>query len=236
MKTKLALATALGAAMISAVPVAQAEVTGNVTATSNYVWRGATQTDDQAAIQGGLDYATPGGFYLGTWASNVDFDSPSSGGEVELDLYGGFSNTVGEFGYDAGVLAYLFPHSEDANFYEAYLGGSFGIFSAGVHYTFASDVAETSAAEAFIEGDIYVYGSASFELPYELTAGITIGHYAFEDDGVGGAALDYTHGQLDLTKSAGDFGDLTFTVSFADEEANGDDDARVFVSWAKTFE
>ena len=65
---------------------ALAEVTGNIGATSNYLWRGTTQTSNEAAIQGGLDYAHDSGFYAGTWASNVDFGDETS---YELDFYGG---------------------------------------------------------------------------------------------------------------------------------------------------
>lgn len=49
----------------------------NIGAVSNYIWRGVTQTGDQAAIQGGLDVAHDSGFYAGTWLSNVDFDEGS---------------------------------------------------------------------------------------------------------------------------------------------------------------
>ena len=64
---------------------ALAEVTGNIGATSNYLWRGTTQTNDAAAVQGGIDYAHDSGFYAGTWVSNVDFGDETS---YELDLYG----------------------------------------------------------------------------------------------------------------------------------------------------
>ncbi|MGB5832339.1 MAG: TorF family putative porin [Thiohalocapsa sp.] len=50
----------------------------NIGAVSNYIWRGVTQTGDQAAIQGGLDVAHESGFYAGTWISNVDFDEGAS--------------------------------------------------------------------------------------------------------------------------------------------------------------
>jgi uncharacterized protein (TIGR02001 family) len=50
----------------------------NIGAVSNYIWRGVTQTGDQAAVQGGLDVAHESGFYAGTWASNVDFDEGGS--------------------------------------------------------------------------------------------------------------------------------------------------------------
>jgi hypothetical protein len=57
---------------------------------------------------------------------------------------------------------------------------------------------------------------------------------------VGGVELDYTHYQVDLTKSAGDFGDVTLSLSDTDiddtnPDAGGDSDPRFFVSWSKTF-
>jgi uncharacterized protein (TIGR02001 family) len=53
-------------------------ISANIGAVSNYIWRGVTQTGDQAAVQGGFDYAHESGFYAGTWASNVDFDEGGS--------------------------------------------------------------------------------------------------------------------------------------------------------------
>jgi uncharacterized protein (TIGR02001 family) len=53
-------------------------VSANIGAVSNYIWRGVTQTGDQAAIQGGLDYGHVSGFYAGTWISNIDWDEGGS--------------------------------------------------------------------------------------------------------------------------------------------------------------
>ena len=50
----------------------------NIGVVSNYIWRGVTQTGDQAAVQGGLDVAHESGFYAGTWASNIDWDEGSA--------------------------------------------------------------------------------------------------------------------------------------------------------------
>jgi len=209
------------------------ETSANVTATSNYVWRGATQNDDSAAIQGGFDYADPGGFYAGTWASNVDF---GGGGEVEWDLYGGYSGEVENFGYDFGLIGYLYPDSDDADFYELSAAFSYLDFSFGLNYTISSDVSDTAAAEGFIDGDLYYYAGASFDLGDGFGLGATVGSYAFEDDGVGGAELDYTHFQLDLSKSTDDMGSVTLSASWAEEEANaGDDDLKIFVSWGTEF-
>ncbi|HIP53639.1 MAG TPA: hypothetical protein EYH03_06490 [Chromatiales bacterium] len=234
MKTNISKITAAcGLAMLSSTTWVQAGVEANIGVTSNYVWRGATQTDDSAAIQGGLDGSTDNGFYLGTWASNVDF---GAGGEVEWDLYGGFSGYVGDFGYNIGLIYYAYPDSDDANFTEIVLSGSYGNFEAGINYTIASDVDDTPGAETFIEGDLYYHVSARFDLADGFNIGGTLGYYDYEDDGVGSTDLSYTHIQLDLGKSAGDLGDFTFSLSKADKEANGgDDDLKVFVSWDKTF-
>lgn len=98
--------------------------TGNVGLFSQYIFRGLTQTDEEPALQGGLDYSHASGFYVGTWGSNVswlkeNFSTPpntiigqySRGGSLELDLYGGFKNTIGDtgFGYDVGALYYWYP-------------------------------------------------------------------------------------------------------------------------------
>lgn len=225
------LAAACSIALLTSTGLAQAEISANIGATSNYVWRGASQTDDGAAISGGIDWAHESGFSLGTWASNVDF---GAGGEVEWDIYAGYGMSLTEdVSLDLNIIHYIYPDSDDADFTEVGAAIGFGMFSAGAQYTIQSDIDDG----AFGEGDVYVYANATFELPENFSAGVTVGHYAFDDDGDAGVGdLDYTHYQLDIGKSAGDFGDFTFSVSKADEEANGgDDDAKVFVSWAKSF-
>ena len=211
---------------------AAAELSANIGATSNYVWRGVTQTDDQAAISGGLDYAHDSGVYVGTWASNVDFDDDTN---AEVDLYAGFANEVNGLGYDVGLLHYYYPGGDDIDFTDIYFSLSYGPVTGGVNYIVDSEVDETSGAnDTFIEGDIYYYLSASFEVAPTWSVGGTVGYFDFDDDGVDDTVTAYTHAQIDVGKSAGDFGDFTFSVSWAEEES-GDSDAKVFASWGKTF-
>ena len=225
--------TALALSVLVAAGSAAAEFSANIGATSNYVWRGVTQTDDSAAISGGLDYAHDSGFYAGTWASNVDVGDDTN---AEVDLYGGFSNEVSGIGYDVGFIYYGYPGGDDINFLEIQGSLTFGPVTGGVNYIVDSQVDDTSAGnETFIDGDIYYHVSASFEVAPTWTVGGTVGYFDFKDDGVAGSDTSYTHYQLDIGKSAGDLGDFTFSVSAADEES-GDSDAKVFVSWAKTFE
>ena len=59
--------------LLASATAANAEVTGTLTAVSDYNWRGVTQTSMDPALQGSIDYAHDSGFYAGAWASNVDF-------------------------------------------------------------------------------------------------------------------------------------------------------------------
>jgi uncharacterized protein (TIGR02001 family) len=223
------IALAVAALIVSG--TAAAEFSANIGATSNYVWRGVTQTDDQAAISGGLDYAHDSGFYAGTWASNVDFGDDAT---AEVDLYGGFANEVSGLGYDVGVIHYMYP-GEEYDFTEVYASLSYSLFTAGVNYIVDSEIDDDSGSnETFIEGDTYYYVGASYEIAPTWTIGATAGYYDFDDDGVASTDTSYAHYQFDIGKGAGDFGDFTFSVSTADEES-GDENTKVFVSWAKTF-
>jgi uncharacterized protein (TIGR02001 family) len=74
----------------------------NIGAVSNYMWRGVTQTGDQAAVQGGIDVAHESGFYAGTWLSNVDFDEGAPEDVTGTVLYDPASDTFARD--DAGNL------------------------------------------------------------------------------------------------------------------------------------
>jgi uncharacterized protein (TIGR02001 family) len=90
----------------------------NVGVVSNYMWRGVTQSANHAAVQGGIDFEHDSGFFMGTWASTVDFgptfefeadgtytDRPS----YEWDIYAGFGKEVGDFSYKASLTYFAYP-------------------------------------------------------------------------------------------------------------------------------
>lgn len=213
---------------------AQAELTANIGATSNYMWRGVTQTADGAAVSGGVDWADPSGFYAGTWASNVDF------ADYEWDLYAGFGGGSGDISWDFNTIVYVYDDGcGDCNFWEVGASVGYQWFTAGLQYTIDGEQPDDLP---FSQGDIYYYGSASFDLQPTWTLGLTIGHYDFDTESSDMVAagnpsdVDYTHYQLDIGKSAGDFGDFTFSVGIQDEEFWGQgDDTQVWVSWGKSF-
>jgi len=111
-KIAAALATALA---LSAVPsLSQAEdsaLSFNLGAVTDYRYRGISQTRLNPALQGGADYALPGGFYVGTWLSTIKWIKDWGGdADVEWDVYAGYKGEISkELGYDVGVLGYLYP-------------------------------------------------------------------------------------------------------------------------------
>ena len=89
---KTLIATALAAAFLVPATSAMADdapaapaspVTFNVGVVSDYIFRGISQTHGDAAIQGGIDYADPSGFYLGTWLSSISFFIASFSGPMD---------------------------------------------------------------------------------------------------------------------------------------------------------
>ncbi len=246
---------ALGAAVATALTsgVAVAEVTGNAAITNNYIWRGVTQTQDQAAGQGGVDWGHSSGLYAGTWISNVDFSG--SGDGYEMDVYAGFGGEVGSFGYDLGILTYQYPVTPNFNFTEVYLSGTFNVLTLGVNYT--ADAASGNDAEktvgasgVFDSGDVYVFGSLDFETKagdFSLFAGnymFTNSNKTFTNGNAFGD-LDYSHYGASWGK-----GDFTFAVDKNDiKETNSAlgglgggtgnssaDNVRFTVMWSKDFE
>jgi uncharacterized protein (TIGR02001 family) len=107
--------------------------TGNVAATSTYMWRGVAQTSE-AAVQGGVDYSDPMGLHAGAWTSSVL-------GGSELDLTLGYEGNISGFNFDVGAIFYMYPQSDpSADFEEIYVGVSQGIF--GAQFSTSSDNGE----------------------------------------------------------------------------------------------
>lgn len=241
---KTLIATSLATAMASAVSlsaltlpsVAAAEVSANVGVVSNYFFRGVTQTDDGAAVQGGLDYGHDSGFYAGTWASTVDFGDGTS---YELDLYAGYGGSIGDLGYDVGYIYYAYPDGDDLDFGEIYGSLSYSYLTAGLAYTVNSQASGDDAA--FDTGDLYYY--AGVDVPFGdsgYSGSLYYGYYTFENDSSTNE-LDYGHWSAGLSKDVGDFGSVGFNLEMADISGDhawadsNSDDLKLWISWSKSF-
>ncbi|MDQ8038552.1 MAG: TorF family putative porin [Pedobacter sp.] len=131
--TKLSSALLAGGLLMMGV-AAQAEeaaapftVAGSVALTSDYFYRGVSQTSSTSAIQGSFTLNHSSGLYASVWSSSIGFAQGQ-----ELDPSIGFAGKAGELGYDIGVLEYGYPGERTLGFREvygslSYMGGKFGL-------------------------------------------------------------------------------------------------------------
>jgi uncharacterized protein (TIGR02001 family) len=195
----------------------QAGVTANVGVTSNYVFRGETQTDDGAAIQGGVDFSHEVGFYLGAWASNVEFPNGADG--FEVDLYGGFKFDIGNnMALDFGYITYQYTDSAIRDASEVYFGIVFKDIS--VTY-FDGDVDNTN--------NDYNYLDFKFtpSLPYDMKLLL---HYGYKDNEDRPNVDDASIG---ISK---DFGAFEGSATFTTIDGTGNDDEKFFLMITKSFD
>lgn len=232
MKKSIVLATVVASILSSG--VALAELSGNAAITSNYIWRGVSQTLDQAAGQGGIDYAHESGLYAGTWVSNVDFSGDygsgyENGTGYEMDVYAGFSGEAGDLGYDVGVITYQYPVTPEFNFTEIYVSGTFNILTVGIASTV--DAASGNKDNRFDNGDMYVNGSLDFTAG-KSDVSLYAGSYMFENDGLAGVGeVDYNHFGASIGKDG-----FTFAVDKNDIKGDSADNVRFTASYAIDFE
>ena len=116
--------------------IVQAQVTTNLGATSDYRFRGISQTQNAPALQGGIDYADKSGFYVGNWNSSVSSQLYTNGSGLESDLYAGYKKEVVGVTLDVGSYNYFYPRASvgktNYDTKEVYLGVAKGPVSVKV--------------------------------------------------------------------------------------------------------
>lgn len=181
---------------------ASADFSGTASITSDYDYRGFTQSAEGFALQGSVDYAHDNGFYASVWGSSLDWGKAYDA-DVEVDLVVGFSKDIGDSGisWDVGYIGYLYPGLSSVNFGELYGGFSFGDF--GVKLSYASDFAGVGDSAWYIDAgythewesgwSVLVYGGYSFGDAFSYRDGLSFGNTDFFNYGTG---LGYTFKQL----------------------------------------
>lgn len=95
---------------------------GNAAVTTDYRFRGLSQTQNDPAVQAGFTLAHDSGMYFGLWGSNVNFGSGTP--SLELDPSLGFATTLDSFAskplLDVGVVYYNYPSASDSSWVEFY--------------------------------------------------------------------------------------------------------------------
>jgi uncharacterized protein (TIGR02001 family) len=190
----------------------------NAALTTDYVFRGFSQSGQGPAVQGGFD-ATCGMFYAGVWGSSIDFGTAnatnSAAASLELDAYAGVKFTTGKIAWDAGIIYYTYPNhasstfiggSRELNYVEFKLGASAEIWKGGT----LGGTVYFSPDYAFETGNVYTLeGSFSQVLPYQIMGRITptfsalIGYQKGGSDyksfGVANGDSNYTYWNAGLT-------------------------------------
>lgn len=214
------VALAEEAAAPAAAPASPHTFSYNIGLFSQYIFRGLTQTGEELSLQGGIDYSHASGFYAGAWASNISwledggyYDNSS----LELDIYGGYRNTIGEtgIGYDVGLLQYIYPGDEKPGIKEAETTEIYGALSWKWLQAKLSYVV-SDGAWGFDDADGTYYAELNANIPIGesgFTAVLHVGRQEFDGDfpvagttcATGQSDYDgcysYTDWKIGLTKS-----------------------------------
>jgi uncharacterized protein (TIGR02001 family) len=178
--------------------------------TSDYVFRGITQTDFDPALQAGATYTFGGtGIYAGAWTPNVDF-ADSDGPDIELDWYLGWNHDLSDsLNLDLQVVRYTYMGENDAygNIdYNEFIGAL--AYNEMLTFTvaYANDYANSGISSMYYN----VSGSWDVGNDFALNAGI--GRTNFSDD-----AGSYNDWNVGVSRQ---FGPVNVSLDYHD--ANGD--------------
>ena len=182
MKKSLLILALLSAGLV------QAQVTTNLGATSDYRFRGISQTQNAPALQGGIDYADKSGVYIGNWNSSVSSQLYTNGSGLESDLYAGYKKEVKGVTLDVGSYNYFYPRasvgSTNYNTKEVYVGAAKGPVSVKVSQSLGDYFATSNS-----KGTRYYQADVTF--PIAGTKASVLAH-AGKTDIANNTTLDYT--------------------------------------------
>lgn len=170
----------------------------NVAATSDYRYRGLSQSRLKPAVSGGADFAHKSGFYAGAWGSSIKWIKDFGGDAgVELDVYGGYKGSLGSAAYDVGVLGYIYPSNKlapSANTTEIYGAVTMGPVTAKYSHSTTNLFGTANS-----KGSGYLDLSASFDLGGGWSVVPHLGHQRVANN----SAFSYTDYSLTVNKDMG---------------------------------
>lgn len=201
---------------------------------TDYTFRGISQTDENPAIQGSIDWAHESGVYLGVWGSNVDFNDGDEA-QLEMDFYGGIAGEVSGITWDVGVIYYAYPGADDDLDYDyvegkGALGYDFGVASVEGSVFYSPEYFGDS-------GDaVYAQFATAVPLPYGFGVNGLVGYQWIDENATFGVP-DYLTWTIGLTYSLEGF---DFALSYVDtdlssSECNDICDARAMFAVSRSF-
>ena len=193
---KMLLKALAAAGLLAASTTTAAEFSANVALTTDYSFRGWSQTLRDPAIQGGFDVAFDSGFSVGTWASNVNFGETS----MEWDLYVGWSKELSDnVSLDLTAIYFDYPNDRDALNYQEYSAAvSFGDVSLSLNY---------SPSYLGTDDVSFIYPAVSYERAFsdDVSGSVSIGYSKADSPGGDffGTSDDYLDYGASVTYSTG---------------------------------
>ena len=137
----------LAVALLGPANVGSTEVSGYLTVTSDYVWRGVTQSDGDPAAQLGVDLNNGAGWYGGVWGAAVDINNgPTRQRDVQVNYYAGYSAAVSvDWTVDAHVVVYTYPGADsDVDYdYNEYSVGANYADRVWIEFSYSDDIYNT---------------------------------------------------------------------------------------------
>ena len=157
MKTSNIIATA---ALLASTGAWAADASLTLEGVSDYRFRGISQSAGDPALQGSFDIAFDNGWYVGTWASNIDFGDDA---DIEVDWYGGYYWEINDaVGLDVMLTYYTYPgYDWNSDYLE--LVNSLYVGDFMFQYAYSNDFVNT--------GETGHYLAVDYSYPLAETAG-----------------------------------------------------------------
>lgn len=198
--------------------------TGTAALTTDYVFRGVSQTNEGPAVQASFDYAN-GIVYAGVWGSNIDFGLDD--GSTEIDLYAGIKPSAGPVTFDLGAIYYMYPNAADDGFELDYVEAKLAASIAPTEALSLTGALFYSPEFTGETGDgLYIEGKAAFAVNEVFGVSAAVGNQSIDESAFidGSTTTDsYTTWNLGGTVNALGFGldlryyDTDIENTFADE-------------------
>lgn len=231
MKTSLKAGVFAAVSLATLAPAAMADddkpwgpVTAGAAITSDYRFRGISQTDRDAAFQGFIQLDFAEHFYFNVWASTLDFnDEAAHDASAEVDLTLGYNHSFSEK-TSGGLKAiyYWYPGADappgvnEYDYFElmATLSHDFGAAVVSGELAWSPDYFFESGDSVWLKGGVSVPITDKFIFMDALSVSGNIAHQWIDENGTFGAP-DYT--TWDVGASIG-WGIFTIDLRYVDTD------------------
>ena len=158
--------------------------------TSNYLFRGISQSNNAASVNANAElrytFSDTWAAYVGTAGSSIKLTDVDQSPNMELDVMGGVRGTFGAFSTDVGAIAYIYPGLKtptphevfmtNPTFYEGYVKLGYNItdtVSVGANAFYTPSFLDTGA------NGTYVSATAKWTLPMDFALSGEFGRQYF---------------------------------------------------------